>query len=169
MLLPVSGSSHCIGLYSVSICAKPWRLYDVDLFFEQNWTSTKATCPVLLIFSPCLFIFAFFCSVFSFDLWLLYDFMSLAIVPYFHLFIFLHLFFFGDAEVGCLAENICGEKNPRSSEGEWMIVSLSIWDVPWLGNLICIHGTDRGISFASNNYCWQRSGNAFRLFNSTSL
>lgn len=44
-LLPVSASSHCIGIYSVPICAKPWRLYDVDLFLEQNWTSTKATFP----------------------------------------------------------------------------------------------------------------------------
>lgn len=80
--------------------------------------------------------------------------------------LFIFWFRFGGAEVECFAENICGKKIPRSSEGELMIVSLSIWDVPWMENLICIHGTDWGIAVASNNYCWQRPGNAFNLLNS---
>lgn len=58
--------------------------------------------------------------------------MSLAILPCFFISLFIYsllvlfLVRFGGAEVGCLAENICGEKNPRSSEDESMIVSLSI-------------------------------------------
>lgn len=125
--------------------------------------------------SPQLPFFTFCCPVLSFDLWLLCGFISVVIIPSFNLFFFpTRIFFssflarFGGAEVGCLAENICGKKIPRSSEGEWMIVSLSIWDVPWMENLICIHGTDRGIAVASNNYYWQRPGDAFYVFNSTS-
>lgn len=123
---------------------------------------------------PQLPFLTFCCPVLSFDLWLLCGFISVVIIPSFNLFFFPTLIFFsfldrfGGAEVGCLAQNICGKKIPRSSEGEWMIVSLFIWDVPWMENLICIHGTDRGIAVASNNYYWQRPGNAFYLFNSTS-
>lgn len=92
-LLPVSASSRCIGIYSVPICAKPWKLYDVDLFF---WYKTGHLQKRRSIFSffPQLPFFAFCSSVLSFDLWILYDFISLVIIPRFRfIIIFFTLFF----------------------------------------------------------------------------
>lgn len=86
-LLPVSASSRYIGIYSIPICAKPWKLYNVDLFFGTKLDIYKSGVPSFHFFPNCLF-FAFCSSVLSFDLWILYDFISLVIIPRFHLIFF---------------------------------------------------------------------------------
>lgn len=96
----------------------------MDLFLQQNWTSTKATYVFLLILTP-VAPFALFASILSFDLWILYYFVPLEILLRFNLITVSFFFYtyhllacFRGAEVECLAQNICGRKIPRSSEGE---------------------------------------------------